>query len=334
MSDTKHELAIVVPAYRSNHLAAALESILSQTNQRFNLYVFDDASPDLIANIVGEFGSRRAILFHRFEENLGGTSLVAHWQRCLERITEPWIWLFSDDDVMDPTCVAAFYDELNHSNGKHDLYRFNTRIIDADNHLLIENESHPDLESGSDFLLARLQDKRTSTMQELMFSREAYVKTGGIPDFPLAWSSDDAFVAQMGAQHPIKTIAGPRVSWRQSGLSISTNLSSSNAKKKIAASGLMVEWAINFLKKKPPSCGTLSIQDLQSLTSIWFFRRVYHNHVYLDFKTSLEINRLAMATWNWPWGRALIKCLKLNRPLIKNRLVGRIMDLLFTNTSI
>jgi hypothetical protein len=83
----------------------------------------------------------------------------------------------------------------------------------------------------------------------------------------------------MGVQRPIKTIAGPRVSWRQSGLNISTNFSLSNAKRKIMASQIMVGWANDFLLKHPPTCGPLSSADLESMTSIWFFRRVRYNDV-------------------------------------------------------
>ena len=323
MTNIDHPLAIVVPAFRAHFLEAALKSICAQTDQRFNLYVFDDASPDPIVDIVHEFDSRRAITFHRFDKNLGGTSLVAHWQRCLERITEPWVWLFSDDDLMDSNSVASFFQELELSDGNHDLYRCNTRSIDAKGVLISENQPHPVLEKGSDFLLARLQDKRTSTMQELIFSRDAYIKSGGIPDFPLAWASDDAFITRMGAQKPIKTIIGPCVSWRQSGVSISTNLSPANANKKITACQMMVEWTLEFLKKHPLSERSLSIADLQTLTSAWFFRRVYNTQACISFKTILAINSFAVRVWNWPWHRGLITCFNLNRPFIKKRLLNR-----------
>jgi glycosyltransferase involved in cell wall biosynthesis len=327
MSKTDQILAIVVPAYRAAYLAAALKSILSQTDQRFKLYVFDDASTDPIAEMVSEFGSRRPISFHRFQNNLGGTSLVAHWKRCIENTNEPWVWVFSDDDLMDSTCVASFLNELNNSNGKHDLYRFNTRSIDAEDRLISESKPHPILETGSDFLCARLQDKRTSTMQELTFSRAAYAKLGGIPDFPLAWSSDDAFISSMGVQRPIKTIAGPRVSWRQSGLNISTNFSLSNAKRKIMASQIMVGWANDFLLKHPPTCGPLSSADLESMTSIWFFRRVRYNDVLLDLRAILQIDKFASITWKWPRSKGLIKCFGINYALLRRRLLGRIKSL-------
>jgi len=332
MSKTDQMLAIIVPAYSSQYLAAALESIVSQTDQRFNLYVFDDASPHPIAKVVSEFGSKRPILFHRFEENLGGKSLVAHFHRCIARTTEPWICVFSDDDLMDPACVASFLNELINSSGNHDLYRFNTRSIDVVGRVMSESEPHPALETGGDFLCARLQDRRTSTMQELVFARETYLKVGGIPDFPLAWASDDAFIARMGAQQPIKTISGPRVSWRQSGVSISTNLSPANAKQKIIASQMLVNWAADFLGKHPPSGRPLSTTDVHSLTSGWFFRRVYFTHVGLSLKTSLEINRFAGTAWDWPWGRGLIKCMRLNQPFIKNRLLKRIVGLVLSTT--
>jgi hypothetical protein len=43
---------------------------------------------------------------------------------------EPWVWLFSDDDVIDEGCVAAFLGELQETEEDHDVYRFNTDYCD------------------------------------------------------------------------------------------------------------------------------------------------------------------------------------------------------------
>jgi GT2 family glycosyltransferase len=231
------KLAIIIPAFKAEFLRAALRSIAGQTEQDFQLYVGDDCSPAPIAEIVQEFSGELPIKYHRFEDNLGSISLVRHWERCIRMTGEPWIWVFSDDDFMGADCVAAFFEELKRTGGTHDAYRFNSVWVNGDNKpLLPANPSHPQNESGAEFLLARLRGGNASNMQELIFSREAWKAVGGIPDFPLAWASDDAFIAKLGEHRPIRTIFGPLVNWRLSGLNISGDKSNSASSSKFEAS--------------------------------------------------------------------------------------------------
>lgn len=48
-------LAIVIPAYKSTFLSAALDSIAAQTSKDFTLYVGDDCSPHDLKSIVGKY---------------------------------------------------------------------------------------------------------------------------------------------------------------------------------------------------------------------------------------------------------------------------------------
>ena len=51
----QNKLAIVIPAYKSTFLAAALDSIAAQTCQDFTLYIGDDCSPNNLEEIVGRY---------------------------------------------------------------------------------------------------------------------------------------------------------------------------------------------------------------------------------------------------------------------------------------
>ena len=101
-----HRLAIIIPAYKATFLSAALESIAAQICKDFTLYVGDDCSPEPIGDIVEQYRDRIELVYLRFNTNLGGKDLVAQWERCIAMSQdEPYIWLFSDDDVMEPSCV-------------------------------------------------------------------------------------------------------------------------------------------------------------------------------------------------------------------------------------
>ena len=108
-SPQTNQLAILIPAYKPDFLAQALQCLARQTDQRFAIYIFDDASPADIHGIARSILGARPFIFKRFEKNLGGTSLPQHWNRCVAETNEPWLWLFSDDDLMDDNCVAAFH---------------------------------------------------------------------------------------------------------------------------------------------------------------------------------------------------------------------------------
>lgn len=106
----QNNLAIIIPAYKATFLAAALDSIAAQTCQDFTLYIGDDCSPNNLEVIVDKYRDKINLVYKRFDTNLGGKDLVAQWERCIDMTQgEDWLWLFSDDDVMEKNCVEEFY---------------------------------------------------------------------------------------------------------------------------------------------------------------------------------------------------------------------------------
>ena len=329
MSETSNQqpatvapLAIIVPAYKAKFLREALASIAAQTDQRFQLYIFDDASPEPIAAVAGEFAGRRPFHFHRFEDNLGKKSLVGQWERCLRRTCEPWVWIFSDDDVMEAGCVASFHAELDRTQSAHDLYRFNTRWIDEAGARILESPQHPHTENGADFLMARLAKNRHATLQEIIFSRQAWESVGGIPDFPLGWHSDVAITASLGVGKTLCTIPGAWVDWRSGGTSeinISSTTSFRVTNRKIIATAIFSRWLEGFYRKNAPAqtplATRLSEQRLMEyLDNVWNF---------LSLRTCLALDSLAAEVWGHPRGWGLWQGLKVDSRLLKGK-IGRL----------
>lgn len=221
-------LAIVIPAYKSTFLRETLESIANQTDNRFTLYIGDDCSPHDLKSIVDEFKNRINIIYHRFEENLGGKDLVAHWERCIALTDgEPYIWLFSDDDTMDSHCVESF-NSLPDQIKDNSLVHFNIKMIDVlDGGNVKDLPAFPPKLSAGDYLEAKLRGKVVSYVIEFVFSRKLYDKVGGFQNFDLAWGSDFMTWLKMSAESPngIVTIeeSDSYVNWRKSGENISPN---------------------------------------------------------------------------------------------------------------
>lgn len=213
------DLAIVIPAYKPEYFRETLQSIQRQSDRRFSLYIFDDASPSDLKEIVEEFAFDFDIFYKRFEENTGRNSLVKQWERCIRETEEEWIWLFSDDDIMAPDCVESFHQTVK-KKPDYAAYRFNTKKISSGGEIIKEN-SFPETMDGADFLNLKLAYRQESYIVEYIFSREAYRATGGFPDLPLAWTTDDLFCLKLADYKGICTVVGGSVSWRYSDSNIS-----------------------------------------------------------------------------------------------------------------
>lgn len=259
-------LAIVLPAYKSEFLEETLQSISTQTDQRFTLYIFDDASPENLENIVQQIPFKSNVIFKRFNTNVGGNSLTKQWERCIEEIgSEEWIWLFSDDDIMTPNCVESFYRNLK-ENPEYSAYRFDTKKVSAEDEVIRENQ-FPDTFDGAEFLNKKLSYEQESYIVEYIFSRDAYHDIGGFPNLPLAWTADDLFCLKLANHGQICSIEGGCVHWRYSESNISGKNDRKNAKLKLKAASEFVDW----MMERPQIVNNLDPKDLP-LT--WFVRQI------------------------------------------------------------
>ena len=240
------KLAIVIPFYKGKYFKETLESIQKQTNQRFNLYIGNDDSSYDIEKIIDGLDTefKKKIIYYRFLNNIGSTSLIKQWERCINlSVEEPYIWLFSDDDIMPPDAVKRFYDFVE-MHLTIDIARFNVQIINDINDVIRKSQRHPDLETSKEFLKRRLNGMCISTACEYIFSRKIYVSKGGFIEFPLAWASDDASWATFAEDGGIATIPGNPISWRMSEHNISSE-SKRYFKQKIQSSILFIKFIDN-----------------------------------------------------------------------------------------
>lgn len=227
------QLAIIIPAYKDTYLRSALDSIAAQTCKDFTLYIGDDCSPYNIGSIVDEFKDKIDLVYKRFDINLGGRDLVAQWERCIDMSQdEPYIWLFSDDDVMEPRCVEEF---LNLSKEIRDNYliHFNIGVIDEFKEGLQSlNRSYPQKLTAKDYLDEKLhlsgRKGLNSYVVEFVFARFLYNKCNKFQNYDLAWGAD--FITWLkfsGECSGIYTIAseGTHVLWRRSSQNISPDKS-------------------------------------------------------------------------------------------------------------
>lgn len=240
------DLAIVIPAYKIDFFRATLDSLAAQTCKDFTVYVGVDCSPSDFRSLIEEYKERLDIRYTRFDTNLGGIDLVAQWSRCIDLTEgEPWIWLFSDDDVMGGGCVESFFNTIE-KDCNHDLYHFDIDAIDAEGKVVFECRRFPDVMSSLDFYKKKENDDIDCFVVEYIFSRKVYEETGGFQNFDLAWGADIATWVKFSHVRGIKNIPGAHVFWRKSFANITPNRHRDMVKRKFLINVEYFAWMNNF----------------------------------------------------------------------------------------
>lgn len=244
-----HRLAIIIPAYKATFLPAALDSIAAQTCKDFTLYIGDDCSPEPIGDIVEQYRDKIELVYLRFDNNLGGKDLVAQWERCIAMSKdEPYIWLFSDDDVMEPNCVEILLKQVDETKGSYDLYHFDSYRIDEEGNFELLRNPYPAVLSSYDFYKGKMSGIYDSFVVENVFSRQIYKQSDGFKNFDLAWGSDIATWCIFSHENGICRIPGALIGWRRSSRNITPDKSKAIAERKLIADCEFLCWAYNFFR--------------------------------------------------------------------------------------
>ncbi len=214
-------LAIIIPYFKATFFEETLVSLSAQTNQNFNIYIGDDASPEVPMLIIKPYLGILNISYKRFKNNLGSISLTKQWERCIALSNnEKWIMILGDDDVLGPSVVEKFYSNYTDFNGKINVIRFPTISIDENTQKISKIFTHPQWEMPGASAFRRISGHTRSSLSEHIFRKEIYIKYG-FYNFPLAWHSDDRAWLEFTEGQPIFTSNEAIVYIRNSALNIS-----------------------------------------------------------------------------------------------------------------
>lgn len=223
-------LSIVIPYYKITFFNDTLQSLADQTDQRFKVYIGDDASPESPLNLLEKYQDKFDFVYHKFETNLGSISLTQQWDRCVKLTNgEEWLMILGDDDVLSNNAVASFYDNIFEvESEKINVIRFATQKINEEGKPISKVYEHLRIEKAVDFLF----NKTRSSLSEYIFRKSQFMNLG-FKDFPLAWYSDILAVFEFSNYGNIFSINSSINYIRISDLSISG--SSSHEKLKLQA---------------------------------------------------------------------------------------------------
>ena len=215
-------LAIVIPYYKFTFFEETLHSLMNQTNQRFKVYICDDASEKSPLTLLEKYEGKFDFVYHRFEENFGAVSLVKQWERCIERVAdEDWIMILGDDDFLGENVIDSFYANLNEIiENDISVVRFSSIIKIENSDFKKPKFTHPKFEKISDFYYRKFSGKTRSSLSEYIFDKKAYIKKK-FTEYPLAWHSDDKGWLDFSLNKPIFSINEAEIVIRVSEHSIS-----------------------------------------------------------------------------------------------------------------
>ena len=122
-------LSIGLPAYKSQYLEKAIQSILDQTFRDFELIILNDASPDPIKEVINKFDDPRISYFIN-EKNEGREDLASCWNMVLKKASGKYFVLASDDDYYEPVFLEKLVAKAQQFPGI-DIFHCRLRLVDA-----------------------------------------------------------------------------------------------------------------------------------------------------------------------------------------------------------
>lgn len=213
-------LAIVIPYYKLAFLEETLQSLANQTDKRFKVYIGDDASLEDPTDLLDKYQGKFDFVYHRFETNLGGTSLTQQWERCIALTAdEEWLMILGDDDYLGDNVVEQFYLHFPEFQSKANVVRFASQLIYEIDHSRSKIYTNPVWESATDSFYRKFRRIVMSSLSEYVFSRKSY-DNYRFHDYPLAWNSDDRAWLDFSDGKPIYSINAALIHPRMSNLNI------------------------------------------------------------------------------------------------------------------
>ena len=245
------KFSFILPAYKAKFLKQAINSILLQTYEDFELIIVNDASPDDIDSIISDYKDCR-IRYYKNQVNIGRENLVAHWNKCLTYSMGEYIILASDDDFYSPSYLYQM-SQLVLKYPNNNVFRPRIQIVDQnDNILHVEGYT---VEHTSVLEFMYLLNKRyiCGGIPFYLFKKEALLQNGGFVNYPMAWRSDDATVLLLSREHGLVTTNEILFSFRMSGENITSKRNNHLAlKQKLTAVDMFYKFQSRFLEDIKP----------------------------------------------------------------------------------
>lgn len=229
----EHLVTIAIPAYKVTYLKEAVASAVGQTYRNIEIIVVNDHSPYDVDHVVESFNDVR-IRYYTNDKNIGGTDLVAQWNKCLSYAQGEFFCLLCDDDVYHPDFVKELV-ALSEKYPAVDVFRARTKEIDIKGNINDVFPSSPEYETAYDYMWQKWKGVRRQTVSEFMIRTQHAKLLGGYYSLPRGWGSDSLSVFLFGMKNGIVSSTSILTCFRVSGENISSVFTDDAEEKMMAA---------------------------------------------------------------------------------------------------
>ena len=217
--DTGKLVSIVIPCFNhEKYIAAAINSVLSQTYENLELIVIDDGSSDRSLEVIRQFKDPR-LQIHS-QENAGAHTTI---NRGLERARGDYLTVLNSDDLYESNrlevCLNRFAE-----NADLGLVSSWINVIDSEDQILKTKRGWENMEpwdlgdpdrsfqkTGS-FSLNLLASNFVSTTSNMVWKRSVYEAVGGMRN--LRFVHDWDYLLRVASQFSCEQIEQPLMSYR------------------------------------------------------------------------------------------------------------------------
>ena len=287
--------SFVLPAYKSDYLQDAIDSILQQTVSDFELIIVDDASPYHLETIVNRYDDQR-VIFHKNKENIGSKNLVENWNKCIKYAKGDYVILASDDDIYSPLFLQQV-DERVKEYPEVDIIRSRVNRIDSKGTITDIEQVYKPYMPFSEFVFYWSKGI-INCIANYVFKRTSLLNTGGFVDMPCAWFSDDITVVNM-AINGVATTEDALFYFRTSDKSVSWTFDKETIKKKWEANGMFYNWLNDTIIPKMKALPQNDIEILYQINAIFNVRnrvKIMYSQLISRYPHSRFIEAIQMIT--------------------------------------
>ena len=288
----------LLPAYKGRFLDEMLRSIQGQTYTDFKVVISDDNSPEDLRSICEPYLSDPRFTYRRNEENMGGKSLVAHWNLLVDMCDTEFLILASDDDVYEPQFLEEI-DKLTMKYPQVDIFKARASITDEKGEVIHIDLRYHEYEDNHQFLRSHFTDGSVKCIANLVLRTQKLKAIKGFHNTPLAWYSDQITSIEMSDNGCANT-ADILFYFRKSNYNISgAPVNTQVANKKAIATLYADKWFSQYLK-------THHIEDFEYKR---WGRMIYYWLTDSDFKTVLKLTPqlYRQGLWDGNWLSAIYR---------------------------
>lgn len=231
------KFSIIIPSYKKLYLDQAINSVVSQTHDDWELIVVNDCSPDDLHAVVEPYLNDDRVRYYVNEHNFGSERLCENWNNCLKYCNGDYIICMGDDDRLTPGCMEE-YSRMIDMYPNVEVFHGQTEIIDENGDVCELMEPRFEHETALQLIYYRWSGLgRQQFIGDFCYKRLPLVKRGGFYNLPFAWGSDDISAVMAATRHGITDTTKVCFQYRKNRFSIS-----SDANNRRKADALLLQW--------------------------------------------------------------------------------------------